>query len=112
MAGRNATEYAPSSAVASVLFYRGSTSYTPETKSGAYIYWGDSANFHEWEFRTRLRFAGRKDDQYSMQMSIVVEGLKGDAFVVAKDIVGLAKLQEQCNPDLDILSGLEHLVTA
>ena len=26
-----------------------------ETKSGSYIYYGDAASFHDWEFRTCLR---------------------------------------------------------
>ena len=35
---------------------RGGALSTPhETKSGSYIYSGDPAGFHDWEFRTRLR---------------------------------------------------------
>ena len=33
----------------------GQTSTPLETKSGSYIYYGDAASFHDWEFRTRLR---------------------------------------------------------
>ena len=101
---------APSSAVASVLHPKaGSANFAAETKSGAMIYWGDAANFHEWEFKTRLRLQNKEDkSQYTTQMSMVVEGLRGDAFVVAKDTVGLAKLSE---PGSSIVnSGLEILI--
>ena len=55
-----------SSAVASVLFTRGGDHHQV-TKSGSYIYHGDAANFHEWEFRTRLRVrtAGTDSDRYA-----------------------------------------------
>ena len=55
-----------------------------------------------------MRMAGTKEDQYCKQMSIVVEGLRGDAFVVAKDVVGLDNLQQQ-GDDL-VISGLEMLI--
>ena len=81
-----------SSAVASVLFSRGGDKHEV-TKSGSYIYSGEAANYHEWEFRTRLRVkaAGDTDDKYAEAMSKVVDGLRGDAFIVAKE-VGLNKI--------------------
>ena len=81
-----------SSAVASVLFPRGGDHHQV-TKSGSYIYHGDAANFHEWEFRTRLRVrtAGTDPDRYADVMSKVVDGLRGDAFIIAKE-VGLDRL--------------------
>ena len=81
-----------SSAVASVLFTRGGD-HTQVTKSGSYIYHGDAATFHEWEFRTRLRVktAGTDPDRYADAMSKVVDGLRGDAFIIAKE-VGLERL--------------------
>ena len=33
-----------------------------ETHTGAKIYYGDAASFHEWEFRTGLRIAGKTGD--------------------------------------------------
>ena len=45
------------SAVSSVLYLRDATGNHAETRTGAYIYYGDAASFHEWEFRTRLRIA-------------------------------------------------------
>ena len=64
-----------------------------ETRSGAHIYYGDAASFHEWEFRTRLRTAGKTGDQYTEAMSKVCKGLCGDAFVAAQE-VGLDNLCE------------------
>ena len=74
-----------SSAVSSVLYSRGPTHHE-ETKSGSYIYTGDASSFHEWEFRTRLRVKGKKDDLYAEAMSEVVDGLRGDAFVIAQEV--------------------------
>ena len=81
-----------SSAVASVLFSRGVDRHEV-TKSGSYIYHGDAASFHEWEFRTRLRVktAGIDPERYADAMSKVVDGLRGDAFIIAKE-VGLDRL--------------------
>ena len=70
-----------SSAVSSVLHTTGISPFQ-ETKSGSYIYHGDAATFHEWEFRTRLRVKGKSADHYAEAMSKVVDGLRGDAFVI------------------------------
>ena len=83
-----------SSAVASVLFTRGGDRHEV-TKSGSYIYHGDAGQFHEWEFRTRLRVkaAGNDEGRYAEAMSKVVDGLRGDAFIIAKE-VGLDNIWE------------------
>ena len=103
-----------SSAVSSVLFSTGSTSYL-ETKQGAYIYHGDAGSFHEWEFRTRLRMQGVKDDQYAEHMSKVVDGLRGDAFVIATQ-VGLEQLWKppvvSADEDMSVPGGVDVLVQA
>ena len=31
-----------------------------EARLGSYVYFGDAASFHDWDFQTRLRFAGMK----------------------------------------------------
>ena len=81
-----------SSAVASVLFSRGGDGHQV-TKSGSYIYHGDAATFHEWEFRTRLRVkaASNDPDKYADAMSRVIDGLRGEAFIIAEE-VGLDRL--------------------
>ena len=55
--------------------------------------YGDTGSFHEWEFRTRLRIAGKSGDQYIEAMSRVCAGLRGDAFVTAQE-VGFDNLRE------------------
>ena len=90
-----------SSAVASVLFSRGGDGHQV-TKSGSYIYHGDAAHFHEWEFRTRLRVkaAGSEPDKYADAMSRVVDGLRGESFIIAKE-VGLERLWHVGGDDME-----------
>ena len=87
---QHAESYGVSSAVSSVLYHKGHEAFQ-ETKNGTFIYDGDASKFHEWEFRTRLRMSGKKGDFYAQAMSSVVDGLRGDAFIVAKE-VGLENL--------------------
>ena len=75
-----------SSAVSSVLYLRDAAGNRAETRSGAYIYYGDAASFHESEFRTRLRMAGKTGYQYIEAVSKVSHGLRGDAFVAAQEV--------------------------
>ena len=72
-----------SSAVSSVLFAHYEVGNQAETSTGACTYNGDAASSHEWEFRTRLRIAGKTGDQSIEAMSKVCDGLRGDAFVAA-----------------------------
>ena len=52
------------------------------------IYFGDAANFHEREFRTSFRIAGKSGDQKKKieAMSNVCDGLCGDAFAAAQEV--------------------------
>ena len=69
-----------------------------ETRQGSYIYAGEASTFHEWEFRTRLRMQNKRDpEKYAEAISKVVEGLRGDAFVVA-ETVGLDRLWRPPRP--------------
>ena len=99
-----------SSAVASVLFTRGGDRHEV-TKSGSYIYHGDAGQFHEWEFRTRLRVkaAGNDEGRYAEAMSKVVDGLRGDAFIIAKE-VGLDNIWDM--GDDHCASGVDTLIQA
>ena len=69
-----------------MLYLRGAVGKHAETHSGAYIYYGDAARFHEWEFRTRLRSAGKTVDQNVEAVSKVVDELRCDAFVAAQEV--------------------------
>ena len=83
-----------SSAVASVLHSRGGNT-CELTKSGSCDYHGDASSYHEWEFRTRLpvKASGDEPERYAEAMSKVVDGLRGDAFIIVKE-VGLDRLWE------------------
>ena len=58
------------------------------TESRNYIYHGDAANYHEWEFRTRLHVttSGTNPEKYADAMNKVVDGLRGDALIIAKEV--------------------------
>ena len=77
-----------SSAVSSVLHLRDAAGNHADTRAGAYIYLlrRRSRFPREWEFRTRLRIAGKTCDQYIEAMSKVFDGLRGDAFVAAQEV--------------------------
>ena len=53
-----------------------------EAKSGSYIYYGDAASFHDWEFRTRLRIRlwkeGNKTKVSSRKSTLSATPKKGD----------------------------------
>ena len=102
-----------SSAVASVLYTRGADNSYAITKSGSYVYFGDAANYHEWEFRTRLRVkaSGQEEERYAEAMSKVVDGLRGDAFIIAKE-VGLDKIWDPGSALIGIEPGVDVLITA
>ena len=75
-----------SCAVSSVLYLRDAAGNHAETRTSAYIYNGDAASFHEGEFRTRLRIAGKTGDQHIEAMSKVCGRLRGDAYVAAQEV--------------------------
>ena len=99
-----------SSAVSSVLYTSHTTTFA-ETKTGSYVYYGDAASFHEWEFRTRMRMSGAGEDKYAEMMSKVVEGLRGDAFIIAQQI-GFEKLKQGGDDELQIKPGVDQLIDA
>ena len=69
-----------------MLYLRDAAGNHAETRTGACIYCGDATNFHAWEFRTRLRIAGKTGDHYIEAMSKVCDGLRRDAFVAAQEV--------------------------
>ena len=77
--------------ISSVLFSASNSAEYKETKVGTYVYKGDGINFYEWEFRTKLRIARKTGEHYVDAVSKIVDGLRGDAFVVAQE-VGLDSL--------------------
>ena len=79
--------------ISSVLFSASASAEYKETKQGTYVYKGDGINFYEWEFCTKLRIAGKTGEHYTDAVSKILDGLRGDAFVVAQE-VGLEALYE------------------
>ena len=75
-----------SCAVSSLLYIRCAAGNNAEMRTGAYIYYGDAASFHEWEFRTRRCTVGKFGGQHIEAMSKVCDGLRGDAFVAAQEV--------------------------
>lgn len=68
--------------------------YEVETKSGIYRYDGQAGTYHEWEFRTRARYYGTKDDDKQGLGCRIIEGLSGEAYLVAKNL-GIETLSEK-----------------
>ena len=68
------------------MFARGNNTLHQETNQGSYIFSGEAGNFHEWEFRTKLRSRGKRGDFYIDAVSRITEGLRGDAFIVAQEV--------------------------
>ena len=74
-----------SSVVTSLAFRRGGT-VAPETRDGACIYFGDASQYHEWEFKTKLKLTSCTKEQFPRAMAQVIGGLRGDALAVAMNI--------------------------
>ena len=56
------------------------------TRDGMPVYNGSASGFHDWLFRTEVKMkAAAKNDKPGV-MSKIVEGLRGDAQNIAKDI--------------------------
>ena len=74
--------------VSSLRYYRDETYNAKDTftKAGAFIYGGSATEFHEWEFRTLIKWDGTKEDEKPLLAARIVEGLRAEAFLVAKDM--------------------------
>ena len=66
-----------------------------ETKGGVFIYDGTPSMFHEWEFRTTVRWGSCKADDRMKTMSTIIESLLGEASLVAMDIGMTALMTEE-----------------
>ena len=77
------------------------------------MYQGDAGSFYEWEFCTRLKVkaAGEDPERYAEAMSKVVEGLRGEAFIVAKEL-GSTLICDVGSEEMGLEPGVEVLVGA
>ena len=57
-----------------------------ESKTGLFIFDGSSSRYHEWEFRTSVKWASVADSDKWKTMSQIIEALRGEAANVAMDI--------------------------
>ena len=85
----------------SALKYEGANPFD-ETRGGVYIFDGTPSKFFEWEFRTQIRSAGAKPDDKLKTLSMIVEGLRGEASQVAMDL-GTAALMDPAADGAGIL---------
>ena len=78
-----------------------------ETKGGIFVYDGTASRFHEWEFRTRLRWTSTKKEDQPKAMNDIVAGLRGEAVLAAMEI-GLEELLKEDALDklMEVMRGI------
>ena len=47
---------------------------------------GSAAGFHDWTFHTKVKWNAAKEDDKARVMSQIVEGLRGDAADIVRDM--------------------------
>ena len=67
------------------LTYRHDTQYEG-TRDGIPIYDGSATSFADWLFRTSIKHKAAKEDDKTRVMAQIVEGLRGDAADIVRDI--------------------------
>ena len=50
------------------------------------IYDGPAAAFYDWTFRTQVKWKAAKEEEKAIVMSQIVQGLRGDAADIVRDI--------------------------
>ena len=75
------------------LKYDGAT-MSQETRNGAFIYDGTPGKFHEWEFRTMVKWQSSEPQKRLQSLSTIVDGLRGEAARIAMDIGHPALLRD------------------
>ena len=56
------------------------------TRDGVPIYDGSATGFTDWSFRTKVKWNAAKADDKLRVMSQIIEGLRGDAADIVRDI--------------------------
>ena len=80
----------------SSLAFRAGNAPADETKQGVTIYDGKPSMFHQWEFKTMLKYMAisTETEKPAKIVNQVIEALRGDALQVAMDI-GIADLMKE-----------------
>ncbi len=95
-------------ALASLRFRRDDDHSKITDKHGQYLFDGDAASFHEWQFRVQMKMsATEKKDRPGLSAKIV-DGLRGDAFSIAMDI-GSTKILNDGGIDILIATSQERI---
>ena len=83
------TEEQPQETTLSSLKYD-EKKFVDETRQGVFIYGGDAARFHEWEFRTLLEISSCKKNDLPGKISEIVKALRGEAATIQwRSLVGV-----------------------
>ena len=90
------------SASIKALAYRPFDKLPEENKAGFVYYYGTPQDYHFWKFKTELREATTKTDDFPQMMLKLVESLRGDAMQIAVDI-GVVNLCKENRSGLRIL---------
>ena len=87
--GRSSTSFSASSVLTIMaiiaLTYQHNFHYEG-ARDGVPIYDGSAAGFTDWTFRTQVKWKAVKEDDKARFMSQIVEGLRGDAADIVRDI--------------------------
>ena len=73
-------------ALASLRFRRDDDHSKITDKHGQYLFDGDAASFHEWQFRVQMKMSATEKKDRPTLSAKIVDGLRGDAFSIAMDI--------------------------
>ena len=65
-----------------------------ETRNGAFVYDEAPGKFHEWEFRTMVKWQSSEEHKRLQSLSTIVDGLRGEAARIAMDIGHATLLRE------------------
>ena len=57
-----------------------------QTQRGLFVYDGTPARFHEWEFRSDMRWDATNEDDRAKTINMIIESLRGEAALVAMDL--------------------------
>ena len=74
-----------------------------EDLANLFIYDGSKEKFHEWQFRVMMRWSSAREEDKPMTMTMITEGLRGDATLIAIDLGHEELLKE---------TGMEKLIEA
>ena len=71
-------------AIASLRFDNHST--VANNRNGVFVYSGEASIHNEWPIRSKVRFDSAEKEGKKKAMTMIIEGLRGEASQVAMDI--------------------------